>query len=601
MKFLHISDLHVIGDTTEALLREANHGLHDLDLKIRVDAGSAHGRELLLQTIFRRHKNAFDAILVTGDLTGCGDDQSLEIASAFLKDLARVGLREPNLKRVYVIPGNHDVLEWTLRAFLQHVTKMRTKWWFIRLWPGTIGQAARVAEALDGILAQLRPDGPPPPAAGTIADFSAYLESGFNIRFSDFTVADASEAKIYDLKGQSSDGRDVSVALSLVSTVTLTPFLFAQGMVPEPDALKLNLTLAMRDRAATTIALTHQGFFPLPTGFVSGLAKPQKRDYSLVFEHSFASLINGYNLARIFQSNDVELHFHGHEHVHRAATFDFEMAKPGVLSSFGTAASGQIEGTDCGYTVIEFKTPHVVGVQPFEFDSGTAEFEPKDVYHVRVGDVLPGGRLTRLGRGELHKIFYQCDDPAKIGDAAMSRQDFNKECRRLFRSSHRKLLYFGVRLKSARRMILEVLDGGSPEEVARCTERLFEGVNFLVTTSTSMYPAVRQPADDVAEGWKAFINEVAERLGKSAAVMRKHLVVRETDAPLAHSGLVEYSDTPRGPLFHRGLIQTNRFEQTADNELFFEVRENVTSAFLKYYAGTALQLWMRGNEMAVPK
>lgn len=598
MRILHLSDLHVVAKETSDLVNVFNAEMAGQPFKLQVHPAHADGRKILAETLeLRSQTSPFDAVVVTGDLTGFGDDKSMAIAAEYLKHIADTVLIEKgNYKKIVVLPGNHDVLEYTTTAFLQTVENEigTAKSFLFRFFGSDIG---RLSSGLKKLLKGLRPEGSFPIGPDQVVDFGKYLKATFNFRFNDFTIPELDGSTSFDITGQAADGQEVDVCIVLINTLTFLPILFSSGMLSEVDAAMLSLRLS-RARNSATIALTHQGLLPLPTSFLRGLRHPEERDIAIIFEHSFASLINGSNLARVLQNNNVELHLHGHEHYHTSSGFDFELNKPGALYSFGTAAGGQIDGADFGFQVVRFETPDVVQVESHEFVKVRATFDQSDSQIIMLGDVVPE-RSTRIARNELYRVFYNTK-VENLRNAEMSIDDFKRACDDLFETSDKKLLYFGVQLRKARVAIQRCLHNGTPEKKRLYKERLLMGVNFLITQSTHLYPGRDRAGgtdEHILADWAPFFSEVAQALDIDEVEVQKIICVKRTTVPLAHGGIIEYSEpTPGHFVYNRALIQTVRFQDAFDSDIYFEVREHVTAGLLNYYAGTAISLWRENSK-----
>lgn len=591
MRILHLSDLHVVSDETLAFVRKFNERLAGLPFKLEIHAASRNGRDLLLQHVRRTYAQQFDAIVVTGDLTGLGDDSSMVLAGEFLEELSSAALkREASKKNVIVLPGNHDVLELTLTAFVDAVRSRAGAGinFLFRLFGG---DAARIVDHFEYLLKQLRPNGAFPLGNAEVDNFRDYIRASFNVKLSNFTVPELRGPTSYLLSGYAVNGQPVDVRFHLINTLTFLPLLFSAGTISEEDAASLAFDLA-RDDNSVAVALTHQGLLALPYLFQSG--GTGSRDVALIFEHSLASLINGYNLVRLLQARHVELHLHGHEHHNTASSFDFELSKPGALFSFGAPAGGRIGNTPFGFNVIQFEAANIVKVQPHLFQPTTTLFEPSQAQFVKLQDQVPT-RQTRIARGELHRIFYEFSNDSIAFRS--SQEAYAEACDELFEQSSHSLLYFGVRLQNVRRVITRCFLNGTRTRQDLFRARLKRGVDFLVTASTSLYAdkgGGGKAADDkeMRREWRSFLEMVAAKLNVDIQEVNKLLRVRTTLAPLSHAGIVEYSETQDAHVkYHRALVQTVMFQRLVDDELYFEVRENITSGFLSYYAGTALNLW----------
>ncbi|MCP3395678.1 metallophosphoesterase [Bradyrhizobium sp. CCGB20] len=591
MRILHLSDLHVVASNTLTLVDNFNKKLIDLPFKLQVHPATETGRDLLLQHIKHRHAEQFDAIVVTGDLTGLGDDASMVLAGEYLQKLSVVALKKNTpLKNVIIIPGNHDVLELTLTAFIDAVEKKVGNGvsFLFRLLGGDV---SKIVSHLKGLLAELRPAGAFALGSDEVDSFRDYIRASFNMKLSTFTTPELLGPTSLKISGRAFDRQPVQVRFSLINTLTFLPFLFSAGTISELDAANLVHDLD-RTEDSVAIALTHQGLLALPKLFHSGGSS--SHDIALIFEHSLASLVNGYNLARVLQTNRVEVHLHGHEHHHTASSFDFELSKPGALFSFGAPTAGQIEGAEFGFNMLQFEAADVVKVQSHLYNNMKAAFEPATPQFVKLRDHAPE-RLTRIARGELYRIFYSSTE--HLMASKMSQEAYTSACDDLFDNSSNSLLYFGVRLKSVRRAIIKCLYDGDKDRQNRFKKRLKLGVNFLVTASTSLYDAKGAGEEEMKEEWRDFFKEVGENLSMNAEELSRRIQVRTTVAPLSHAGIVEYSKRgATGARFHRALVQTVMFQRMLDSELYFEVRENVTNGFLSYYAGTVFNLWNRKSE-----
>lgn len=593
MQILHLSDLHIVTPETLKLIASFNRSLGDLPFRLEVHPSSENGRQLLSDHLRKQYAKGFDAIVVTGDLTGLGDDPSLSLASDYLEQLALLTLKDPCLKNVLVIPGNHDVLEHTLTAFVgtteQHLGLGANL--LLRFFGGHFSSISR---ELKRFLSALRPAGAFALNAEDIEKMRDYLLAGFNTRLYKFTVAEIGQPTSFVIAGHAQDGRPLKLRFSLINTLTFMPLLFSSGMITEIQAAQLVHSLQHAD-GGLDVALTHQGLLPLPKAFQTGLTGPN--DIAGIFEHSFASLINGYNLARVLQSKNVELHIHGHEHHHTASSFDFELDKAGALFSFGSAASGQMEaGAEFGFSVLRFDTPTIAKLEPYLYRSAKAAFEAEKPHYVKFGDLV-SERITRIARSELHRIFYT--EP--VTRSTMSKDSYIRACDDLFENSPHCLLYFGVQLRSVRRAITKILYEGAGPRRERIKKRIERGVSFLITESTELYPSkthhdIKNNYVVVAREWSNFLDEVAELLATDRSVIGELIQIKTTSAPLSYGGIIEYSLEGEQIRFHKALVQTIMFQQLVDSELYFEVRDNVTSGFLNYFAGTAFNLWKRQSK-----
>src|SRR5437762_2046716 len=105
MRFLHCSDIHVVGDYHRpSILQLGWRRLPALaELRLRGRARHFADSPQTIRTIvsdFARHRA--DHLIVSGDLTGYALEEEFEGAAAALAPLAS------DLRRCTVIPGNHD-------------------------------------------------------------------------------------------------------------------------------------------------------------------------------------------------------------------------------------------------------------------------------------------------------------------------------------------------------------------------------------------------------------------------------------------------------------------------------------------------------------
>jgi hypothetical protein len=556
VKILHLSDLHFVATETRDCLTRASDAFSEVDIELSADSVAAEGQDLLLTCLIERYGGQLDAILVTGDLTGVGDDASLSLASSFLRTLAEHTIRSnlpdaDRLRRVFVLPGNHDVLLWSLYALSRAIRKgpplLRLAGRLPFVWP------AKFLTRFQSLLTDLGLADRMTLGSNRVEDFRRFLESGFNVRLADFSVSARPGIDTVLLDGEAKDGQPVRVQIAMISTVTLTPYLFSAGMVGEADAAELSLTLERAERTkAITIAATHQGFMPTLPLFISGESE--------------------------------------------SACLDFELGKEGALYTFGAAAGGRISG-DFGYTLLSFRDRDLLDVSQFSYDARTASFEETNRHPLGLGNQAP--RLTRISRNEVHEIFYDDSTHESLGrDQLMDRSEFESSCRELFRTSSNELLYFGLGLRQVRTDILSRLT--SPKKVDRdaCVARLLMGVRFLLSSTSELFGSGPFSLDAVAKKWEDFLTSVVRHTSLDEVEVRKFLQVRVTTTPLSSSGLAEYKvDALGNRSFMRALVRTNDFAPRTNSHVYLDVRPSVTSGLVQHFAGTAVQRWDEGKPL----
>jgi formylglycine-generating enzyme required for sulfatase activity/predicted phosphodiesterase/energy-coupling factor transporter ATP-binding protein EcfA2 len=103
LRYLHLSDFHFDGSQSG--------NVADIFNRDTVTTSMLKVLEKIVQT-----GKPFDFVIITGDMAKQGKKEDYEVAKIFCKDLLSVtGLSE---KKIYIVPGNHDVDRGNLKEFL---------------------------------------------------------------------------------------------------------------------------------------------------------------------------------------------------------------------------------------------------------------------------------------------------------------------------------------------------------------------------------------------------------------------------------------------------------------------------------------------------
>lgn len=607
MKILHVSDFHIVSDATFALVEDLNRKLEGSGLALPDLRLSAADRDSILQLFARdpRQSRSYDAVVFSGDATTFGDDSSMREAAGFLREIARHALRPDCIQNIVAVPGNHDVLEHGLRVLLADLSQ----------YLGPIGntlvgfanselKAARAA--LQKWLDSLTVDGAIPLESKQIANFGEFIGYRFNSAFHYAQLVSLKdEVRPLKIEGKSGAGTDLAMNIFPINTLPSAAALTNMGVVSA--AMRENIQYAKgtiqpaRDGAGVlNIAVTHHGFMPLSELPVIR-QRGDKTNLLAVLEHSLSSQFNGYQLGSTLQDAGFDCHLHGHEHRNTAVQFDFDLATQGSIASVGAGSIAAPHGHAPSFNVLEFPNEFCMTVTSMVYQTQTARFLAEMASHVF--DTRGKGPTTRLARDEITRLFLTDRDGLGNADPVIDSTSFEHECDALLFESGSGMFAFGVRLQKLRNRLRAIARDGSAEQKQRLRDRI-TGAGFDILVVAPMpnevhaYDKKISPSnEDLIELWRDCLRDVAEHLRVDFDALHGKVRIRATKVPIAHAGHVKFQRRPEGedaqPQFIRGLIQIIKVVEEYDSDVFLELSYRTNRGLLKYYAGSAWNLWAK--------
>ena len=609
MKILHISDFHIVSkDTLQHAIR-FQEKLKSMGIDFPLTISSGSGQSHFLEYLKTYASGAFDAIVFSGDATSLGDKASLAEAKSFLVKIEEISLKRDAPKTNCVaIPGNHDVLDLGIRALLKQFDEQT----------GLLGafllkfiKGGKVEEFRNALREFLDKIGSPQSEGDADTSFRTLLRSRFMQHFDPYTsfpIGDELLSRTID--GKTTGGDNIRVNIFPLNTVPTRPHFVNMGMVTDEHLVNIvnraNLMKQSTDsREVVNFSVSHHGLMALSA---ESVAASDGADINLTsfLEHAISSQINGFKLGKALQSAGYDAHLHGHEHQNSLIRYDFDVESYGSIYSSGVDAAYDSNVHEFAFSIIELPNPFCMAIKAFRYEKVNSRFRwtQSDV----VFDPPKSPKSTELAKKEIREFYYtkgSVDD-----EAVVSKDRFAAACDDLLLRSQKDIFVFGVRLDTLREKLLRIT--GLPEFTTKCellTGRLKNrGIDILIVKpmreekSYVLYDdkAVTSDLEKLKDEWGFFFRQLARNTNMSEDTIRTQFRIRFTNTPLTHAGTCE-SVRPSGdlklpPRFSRALIQTIKIVRAYDSEVFLDLSYRTNNGLLRYFAGSAWNLWREAGD-----
>ncbi|MEM9670787.1 MAG: metallophosphoesterase [Pseudomonadota bacterium] len=614
MRILHLSDFHLVHHETLSKVEIFRKRIAPLGINFPLSASRAADGERLLQHLKVHEEGKVDAIVFSGDATSLGDDNSMREAGLLLREIASICLKSGDQRHCIAIPGNHDVLECGLRSLLDDLHG--------KLGPGISlimrfaagGKFKEFIDALSELLDSLDATAGNPSSAEQASNFRNFLQLRFREHFDPFSSDSLGDSvMLRTVDGSCINGDEIQLNICPVNTVPTQPLFINMGMATGQHLRNIvaNRSLfTMRNANSKTtvnLAVTHQGLMTLSRDAAADSAD-QFVNLTTVLEHSITSQVNGFILGKALQAAGYDAHLHGHEHHNTTIRFDFDVERFGSIYSVGAGSAFEESGQPLSFLIHELPNPFCMTVTNYQYDNSSSTFSRSSSNIIF--DKIKSGNNTMLAKKEITNFFFKDDERNLSPDARVSGEHFTDECDKLLVQSRNGLLVFGVNLANLRNNIRATLrDSTSASKKEAIKRRLTErGLDILVVKPmwTSEAYAVYDNKDIISDistlrcEWKSFFEEVASYSLTDVNTLIQKCRIRYTPTPIAHAGICEYVPNDEGsigqPKFSKALIQIIKVVEAFDNEIFLQLDYRVKNGLLRYYAGSAWNLWNKSDE-----
>jgi 3',5'-cyclic AMP phosphodiesterase CpdA len=377
LKLFHISDLHFCEEHLALALRGFSQGIGHrfarvtqadlVDIQVASpDVLDALGKEIMSQDP--------DAVVVSGDITTFGDDESFSRFADWSRPLAsRTGNRQD--RPWLVVSGNHDALRSHLTS-LYNNPFTELPWWLRSL-------ARRyVRNLLSPLERHLNNEG----KKGDHLD--AFRR-----------VVDA-ETHLMGTTAQIPIAGCVGVQIRLIPffTTCVDPLWMNLGETHRQDWERIREDARKPGGDAFNIKVVIAHHNP-----IAPLSGDQGR-----FTHAYNGMPEGTRFLAELQDAGVDLLLHGHQHEYSLSRFDFELGKAGHTFVLGAdSSSSEKHG---GFNLIEFKDPNHAIVSRLTYNIQRGFHAPSDPMPLLFERNRPVDTETLSARYELKQYLYPSGD-----------------------------------------------------------------------------------------------------------------------------------------------------------------------------------------------
>ena len=609
MRVLHLSDFHIVHDETLRSVAAFQKKVASLGIHFPLSASRDADRQRLLNHLNTHEKGKIDAIVFSGDATSLGDDKSMQQAGDFLRAIAQMCLRENDPRNCIAIPGNHDTLEYGLRVLLGELKEKvgPSRLMMMRLFSGDVING--LLEALSSLFSEIKgPDSDFKLPTIESGGFREFLQFRFAKHFDPYSSDSIKDSiMLRTVHGNCINGDDIQLNFCPINTLPVRPLFSNMGMI---TGRHLNNIVSHQylsaksqiQRSIVNLAISHHGLMPLSKE-AAALDADESVNMTTVLEHSISSQINGYLLGKALQAAGFDAHLHGHEHQNTTIRFDFDVDKFGSIYSVGIGPAFGSHEHSISFAIHEFPSPFCMSVENHTYDLSISSFKKKTSDIIFDKDKL--GNNTKLAKKEITDLFFRNDERKVSPEAQVSGEIFAEKCDKLLVESSQGILIFGVKLKTLRHKILSTLRDSTKTEDKEALRRRFveRGLDILIVkpmSSPESYTVydnkeVFYEVSKLKEDWRKFFEDISTFTGADVNTLIQKCRLRYTSTPIAHAGTCEYIldgiQSLAQPKFSRALIQTIRVVEAFDNEIFLQLDRRMNNGLLKYYAGSAWNLW----------
>ena len=344
IRIAHISDLHICDPKLETPLKElAKEFKQVTGIEIDLHFANAFVQDALSKFI---HYNDPDVIVVSGDLTTFGDPKSFNLAKEFLEGLAR---RSSEPRKVVIVPGNHDVLEYQLAALRGKLINFLGNKKPKNLISGIFYRASRyiIEMKLSNLIS----------AFGRISDSTngRYDDTDYETMLSEFSKISSYSAIDSKKITVARKGDNFAIDIHPFGSVCADPVWMNLGRLRAEQLSSFYDDIKNEDDQSSKIHIAVIHHNPIASSHT--VDSP--------FVNAYNSMPDGPEFLRIMQKNGVDIVLHGHQHTESAMLFDYDLKSVGHAYCIGSPSSTDPKAGGCN--IIQISDDYHALVRRFEF------------------------------------------------------------------------------------------------------------------------------------------------------------------------------------------------------------------------------------------